>query len=112
MNLRIICNVLGSIKSKWLVIGVQLGIPRNKLEEFKKEDDPLSAVIDYWLKRNVRESVVPISWQSIVAALKSVYVDESGLADEINKKYCQEEVKKNGEANHYFSFRCHCVPVW
>ena len=69
------------------MIGVQLGIPKNKLKEFKKEDDPLSEVVDYWLSGNVTESVVPISWKSVVAALKSGHVGEPGLAEEICTKH-------------------------
>ncbi len=88
--MRSICNALARIKIKWYEIGIQLGIPRNKLLEFKKEDDPLSAVVDYCLRGNV-ESVDPISWKSIVAALKSEYVGEPGLAEQISKKHCQQE---------------------
>ena len=93
-DLKSICNALGSIKTKWLEVGIQLGIPRSKLMEFKKEDEPLSAVVDYWLKGNVTESVVPISWQSIVAALKSEHVGEPGLAEQIRKKHCQQDNPK------------------
>ena len=86
-----ICDALGSVETKWFKIGIQLGIPRDKLQEFKKEDDPLSAVVDYWLRGNVEESVAPISWKTIVAALKSKYVGEPALAEEISKKYGQQE---------------------
>ena len=89
MNLRAICNELGRIKHKYFEIGIQLGIPRNKLLEFTK--DPLSAAMDYWLRGNAMDTPVPISWTSIVTALKSPHVDEGGLADAISKKYCQEE---------------------
>lgn len=95
LDLRIVCDELGSIKNKWQVIGIQLGIPRTKLQDFKEEDDPLSAVIDYWLRGNATESSVPISWQSIVAALKSKHVDEHGLAEQIREKYCQNVEAKS-----------------
>lgn len=62
---------MGIIKTKWLVIGVQFGIPRSKLETFKEDRDPFSLVVDYWLRGNVPESVSPKSWESIVTALKS-----------------------------------------
>ena len=92
MNLRAICNELGSIEHKSFKIGIQLGIPRNKLMAFEKERDPLSAAVDFWLSGNVSDtSSPPISWTSIVTALKSPHVDEGGLADTISKKYCQEE---------------------
>lgn len=90
-DLKTICDALGSIEGKWYKIGIQLGIPHNKLQEFVKDVDPLSAVIDYWLKGNVTESVSPISWDTIVTALRSQYIGEHGLAEKINKAYCQLE---------------------
>ncbi len=89
--MRSICNALGSIKTKWFEIGIQLGIRRKKLKEFKREDDPLSAVVDYWLT-NVVEKAIPKSWHSIVAVLKSDHVGEPGLADEVSRKYCCQEI--------------------
>ena len=86
LNLRNISNELSTVKHKQYEIGIQLGIPRHNLEEFKKERDALSASIDYWLKENVEE--VPVTWQSIVNALTSPHVDERGLAQRIAKKYC------------------------
>ena len=67
------------------MIGVQLGIPHAKLLQFRDEIDPLSAVVNYWLRGNAG---VPISWKSIVTALKSEYVGEPGLAQRIYSKYC------------------------
>lgn len=71
---------------------MQLGVPYHKLEEFKKEDDPLAAVIDYCLKGNVEG--VPVCCESIVTALKSTHVGEHGLAVKIGTKYCQENTQK------------------
>ena len=84
------------IAHKLFKIGVQLGVPHHKLKEFEKEADPLSAVIDYWLSGNVEG--VPVSWRSIVAALKSNHVGETGLANRISRKYCQQfnAVQDNG----------------
>ena len=62
-----------------------LHVPRHKLEEFRKEEDPLAALVDYWLRGNVKG--VPVSWQSIVTALESSHVDERGLARRIGEKY-------------------------
>ncbi len=77
------------VKHKLVQISVQLGIPLNKIKEFKKEDDPLSEVIDYWLKGNVKG--VPLTWKSIVKALESTHVDEEALAERIKKTYCHNE---------------------
>lgn len=87
-NLRTVCNELAEIRYKWFQFGVELGIPRSRLELFKKEEDPFSAVVDYWLRGNVEG--LPISWQSVVEALESSYVGETGLANYIKKKFCQQ----------------------
>ena len=60
--------------------------------EFKKRDDPLAAAVDYWLRGNVED--VSVSWKSIVVALKSSHVGETGLAKRISSKYCQQEENK------------------
>ena len=91
MTLKDVCAALAKVKTKWFIIGVQLGIPRHKLQEFKYDLDPLSAVVYYWLRGNVTESDDPISWQTIVAVLKCDYIEESKLAEIINAKYCQKE---------------------
>ena len=70
-----------------------MGIPLHKLKEFEEEDDPLAAAIDYWLRGNVES--VPVNWKSIVDALKSGHVDESGLAKRIASKYCSDHEGTN-----------------
>ena len=90
--MRVICNELGGVKHKSFEIGIQLGIPRNKLLEFETDRDPLSAAVNFWLSGNVSDtSPPPISWMSIVTALKSRHVDEGELADTIREIFFQEE---------------------
>ena len=89
LTVKCLCDELGSVKYKWFEIGVQLGIPYEKLMEFKNHQDPLAAAVMYWLKGNVEG--IAISWRSIVSALKSDHVGETGLAKKIFKKYCQEK---------------------
>ena len=91
--MRTVCSELASLNYKGIKIGTQLGIARHKLKEFEKESDPLAASLDYWLKGNAKEGL-PCSWQSIVVALRSPHVDESGLASAIEEKYCRERSKK------------------
>ena len=76
---------MSEVAHKWFQIGIQLGVPRYKLKEFEKDSEPLSAVVDYWLKGNVED--VPVSWKFVVEALECV--GEKGLANTISKKYCQ-----------------------
>ncbi len=91
--MKTICSDLGKV-SQWFKIGIQLGIPRHVLKQFEEEDDPLSAVVDYWLKGNVTKSTTPVSWKSIVAALEAESVEEKALAESISKKYCQPQDSK------------------
>lgn len=88
-NLRTICNELSEVRYKCSKIGVQLGIPNYKLKEFG-EEDPLVAIVDYWLRGNVKDAY-PFTWKSVVEVLKSSHVDASGLAERINAKYCLKE---------------------
>lgn len=86
-----ICNLLTPVQHKWLVIGIQLGVPHYYLEGLIKEDHSLAlvAVISYWLKGNI-QGATP-GWQSLEIALKSRQVDEPGLAGDIHKKDCQQK---------------------
>ena len=86
LNLRTVCNELSQVEDKAYKIGIQLGIPRSKMLIFKKEDDLLSAAIDYWLRGNVPD--VPPTWESLVAALHSKQVGETGLSKAIAITYC------------------------
>ena len=85
--MRTIVNELASIKHKWYEIGIQLGIPQIKLQQFKWDEHPLAAVVDYWLMN----ATVPISWKSIVIALESAHVGEIGVAKMISSKHCWQE---------------------
>ena len=89
--MRTVCNELGDIEHKAYKIGIQIGISRSKLLEFEKED-LLSAAIDYWLCGNVPD--VPVTWGSIVQALESKHVNETGCANRIKAKYCDPKNKK------------------
>ena len=62
-----------------------MGIPRRVLKQFEKEDDPLSAAMDYWLEGNIKNPAMPISWQSLVAVLNAESIEETALANRISK---------------------------
>ena len=97
LTLKTICSELGTVSHKWIKIGIQLGIPHHVLKQFEDEKDPLSSAVNYWLKGNAMEPGVPISWKSIVAALKDSSVGEGGLAEELSKKYCQPQDTEKGK---------------
>lgn len=87
-DLKTLCNELDSVKHKLPQIGVVLGIPGYKMNEFKKGDDPLSVVLSYWLYCS---SGGAVSWKSIVNVLKSAFVGEATLAEKIRAKYCEQQ---------------------
>ena len=58
-------------------------------------DDPLAAAVNYWLNGNVND--VPLSWISVVKAVNSNHVGETGLAKRISRKYCQQRGKEEDE---------------
>ena len=78
---------------KWFRIGIQLGIKGSKLETFEHNHHSstfrcLTATVSYWLEGNTN---VPISWESVVTVLNDRSVDESGLAKQIQEKYCPKK---------------------
>ena len=56
--------------------------------EFEKGADPLVETVDYFLKGNVEG--VPLSWDSIVTALKSDHVGGPALAKHLQIVYTQQ----------------------
>ena len=90
-TLKTLLNDLTPVNHKWHRICIQLGIPNNKLREFEKNGDPLVASLDYWLNGNTD---VPITWESVVAALESPSVGELGQAKVLKKKYWMETIDK------------------
>ena len=99
LNFRTTCNELAVVQHKAYEIGVQLGISHSQLMLFKQEGNPLASAVDHWLSGNVPD--VPVCWESLVAALKSMQVGETGLAKTIREKYCTcdqlEEERKDSE---------------
>ena len=92
-TLQLVCEELASVSYKWEEISVQLGVPYGRLMVFKSQPDPLVASVNYWLRGNVEGA--PVSWKSIVKALTSSHVGESGLA----KKNIASRERK--EVRHY-----------
>ena len=69
-----------------------------------KEEDCLSAAIDYWLCGNVPD--VPVCWGSVVTALESKQVGEAGLAKIIRVKYSVQDAEmedSSGQLKIYYA---------
>ena len=89
-TLKTVVEELNKVSCKTYAIGIQLGIPFDKLQSFKMlpSDEIFPAIVNYWLEDNTD---VEVTWNSIVAVLKSDSVDEVGHANRIHKKFCQSE---------------------
>ena len=86
--MRIVLEELANCFTKYYHIGIQLGIDNGKIVEFehnhsKAADRCFPAVISYWLDGNA----APVKWETLIAALKSRFVDKTGLAQELEEKY-------------------------
>ena len=88
LNLIILNDELASVVVKYYHIGLRLGIPDYKLEEFEGDYHfgrrRFSAVLSHWWKGNTKK---PVEWESIFKALESPSVDEKGLAKYLREKY-------------------------
>ena len=77
---------------KWFRIGIQLGIKGSKLKTFEENYSStyrcLIETVSYWLDGNTN---VPVSWESVVTVLNNPSVDESGIAKQIQEKYCSKK---------------------
>ena len=91
LNLRTVCNELEVVKHRAYEIGIQLNIPNSKLLQFKQDGNLLVSAVDHWLSGKIPN--VSISWSSVVEALESKQVGETGLAEVIRKKYCDQEAE-------------------
>jgi len=84
-------NYLKSQSTKWKTIGLQLGMPMNRLDEIEDEsnlDNKLMRMINDWLKRVHDENKWGIpSWKKLADVLDDI---DKTLADKIRKDHHSE----------------------
>jgi hypothetical protein len=88
LNLKNLLEELADCFSKYYNIGVQLDIDDGKIAEFEQNHSRnaarcFAAVISHWLEGNA----APVTWETLLAALKSRSVNKKGLAQELEGKY-------------------------
>ena len=87
LNLRNVNHELAYVRGKWYDIGVQLDLSDTKLHEIEADyhfmHRRFSEVINFWLKGN---TLIPVTWESLIDALESPPVNERGLAKELREK--------------------------
>ena len=84
-NFKDVYDFLYTVREKWRVLGIKLGLERSDLNNFESEytgnDRRLEEVVSLWLKTR---SLQP-TWKSLIDALKSNTVKEEGLAHDVEK---------------------------
>ena len=82
---------------KWFSIGLELGVPRSRLNIIETGgfdvEHQMCTMLKYWLNN----ATVP-SWKVLVDALKAPTVGESRLANGLELRYCfPEDLSNLGE---------------
>ena len=82
---HILLELIANIDDKWHEIGLSLNLPRNVLNHLKQRQDSniikLSEVIHTWLTTQS----LPVTWKTIITAIKGGFVKNKEKADEICK---------------------------
>ena len=84
-------DALWSARSKWLDIGIELGIDKSELDSIEESSrgDPskcLTSVVSHYLEK----SSYTRSWSGIVEALKSPYIGHDYLAHQLESRIVDE----------------------
>ena len=99
-SLKALLNVLHPVCASWYNIGLELDIPYTILDSFRHEyldtSDLMREMLKYWFKTAVYP---PPTWEAIVAALRSLVVNESHLAEQLESKYCAPVKHMMDESN-------------
>ena len=81
-------RVAAVIPDKWKKVAVQLELSRGEIRAIQKDEDDsfdrFMAVMDHW-KQSLSK---PFTWATLVSALQSPSVNETRLADELNREFC------------------------
>ena len=88
-ELELLVQELSAAQQKWEDIGRELGVKQDTLRDIRTNysdpGDSLRAMLREKLKRDC------ISWKYIITILRTPYVVESNLADQLETKYCLSE---------------------
>ena len=93
-------KALMKVDNRWYDFGLNLGIPRRILDQYRLQPGPLNAVIEFWHRGNV-DGGPPVTWQSVVDTLRRI--DEIGLAKELQSKVVGKSHSIMGLMQNYFS---------
>lgn len=85
-------DVAATIPAKWRTVGIQLGLPQGTLDSIQDENagkpqanlHSFENVFNMW---KIQPDKMPVTWKTIVDALKAPSVGENNLADKLEAKY-------------------------
>ena len=83
-------DVAAKIPAMWNAFGIQLEIPKGKLDHIQVEfgrhptiTEPFGKIYDLWEK----EKTKPVTWKTVIDILKEASFSEIALSEELSKKY-------------------------
>lgn len=65
------CKELSTIKPHWRAFGMNLGVPKHKLDEYEDKKEPLFEVINYWDAGNIKDKPV-MTWKAVADTLRCI----------------------------------------
>ena len=77
-------HVAAKTPTKWMVLGIQLGLEAAQLQAFEdqhrgKSDRIFADIFDHW-RKSLGLNCKPVTWSTVIEALKSPSVGEMALA--------------------------------
>ena len=87
LNSGLIC-----LTSKWKLVGIGLGIPYDQLKDLESKYDNydcLQRVLDMWFNGHGNAQ----TWETLINVLRSSAINESKLADKIEREYVDDSSK-------------------
>ena len=88
-ELDLLVQELSAAQQKWEAIGRELGVEQDKLRDIRTNySDPGNSLRAMLREKLIRDCV---AWKYIITILRTPYVGESNLADQLETKYCLSE---------------------
>ena len=88
-DLDLLVQELSPAQQKWEDIGRELGVKQKTLRDIRTNYSDLGGCLRVMLREKVKRGC--ISWKYIISILRTPYIRESNLADQLEEKYCPSE---------------------
>ena len=88
-DLKVVLKEVLEVRAKWWTLGLELYLTTDTLDDiqqrYSEPEDQLERVLIQWLKRG------SATWQQLVVALSSEFLDETRFAEKLREKYCPSD---------------------